>query len=302
MADDRIEVDGREIPVSNLDKVLYPETGFTKGDVIEHYRRVAPVLLPHLRGRGVTRKRFPDGPDGTSFYEKNCPKHRPPWVPVVDFTTSNGTEIAFCAVEDEAALVWLANLAALELHAQLWRLPDTDHPTHLVFDLDPGPPAGHVAAAEVALVLRDALEATGMEVVVKSSGGKGLHLGVPLDGSATFDEAKSVAQAIAEALERQMPGQVTSVMAKAKRKGKVFIDWSQNDRHKSTVAVWSLRGRSRPTVSAPLTWDEVADAVRRDDPGGLLVEAPQIPDRLRQLGDLWAPIEGPGQPLARLLR
>lgn len=302
MSDETITIDGRDVRISNRDKVLYPSTGFTKADVVDYYRAVAPAILAHLRGRGVTRKRYPDGPAGASFYEKNCPGHRPEWVPLVHFRTSNGTDISFCAVDDEATLVWLANLAALELHAQLWRLPDTECPTHLVFDLDPGRPAGLLAAAEVALVLRDALTATGMEVVVKSSGGKGLHLGVPLDGRAGFDQAKSVAQAIAEALERQWPDGVTSVMAKARRKGKVFIDWSQNDRHKSTVAAWSLRGRERPTVSAPLTWEEVASAVERDDADSLVVEAPSAIERLADVGDLWAPVNGPGQPLDRLLQ
>jgi bifunctional non-homologous end joining protein LigD len=286
-----VEIDGRQLKLSNLDKVLYPEAGFTKGQVIDYYSRVAPALLPHLQGRPLTLKRYPDGVDSQYFYEKQCPSHRPPWVETAPvWSGQNQRTINFCLVNDLPTLVWVANLASLELHTALHRAqgstgsPDERwQPDSVVFDLDPGEPAALPECADVALWLREALEGLGLLSVVKTSGSKGMQLYVPLNTPVTYDETKSFSRALAQVLERAHPKLVVSNMTKELRKGKVFIDWSQNDVHKTTVSVYSLRARPRPTVSAPLRWDEV-------EAGPPVLEAADVLERVAAEGDLFAPL------------
>jgi bifunctional non-homologous end joining protein LigD len=283
-----VAVDGRRLRLTNLDKVMYPAAGFTKGAVIDYYVRVAPVMLPHLAGRPVTLVRFPDGVDGPHFFEKNCPGHRPPWVPTVPVGSSGRSPaVRACLCEEPAALVWLANLAALELHTLLARVPDLDRPTAVVFDLDPGPPAGMAECCAVALRLRDVLGGLGLVGFPKTSGSKGLHVLVPLDPTHPYEETRAFAHAVARLLVRESPALVVDTMDRGARAGRVFIDWSQNHPAKTTVAPYSLRARERPTVSAPVTWEEVAAAAR---PGGSLAfEAPRTLERVAAQGDLLAP-------------
>jgi bifunctional non-homologous end joining protein LigD len=280
-----VDVDGRQLKLSNLEKVLYPEAGFTKGQVIDYYTRIAPVLLPHLRDRPLTLKRYPEGVDAEYFYEKQCPKHRPAWVQTAPvWSEHNQRAIDFCVVNDLATLVWVANLASLELHTALHRAPEISRPDMVVFDLDPGEPAALAECAEVALWLREALDGLGLLSVVKTSGNKGLQVYVPLNTPVTYDETKGFSRALAQVLERLHPKQVTSNMAKELRRGKVFIDWSQNDEHKTTVSVYSLRARSQPTVSAPLHWKEVEAGVPP------VVDAGCALERVAAHGDLFAPL------------
>ena len=280
-----VDVDGRRLKLSNLEKVLYPDPGFTKGRVIDYYTRIAPVLLPHLRDRPLTLKRYPEGVDAEYFYEKQCPKHRPAWVATAPvWSEHNQRTIDFCLVNDRATLVWVANLASLELHTALHRAPETSRPDMMVFDLDPGEPAALPECAEVALWLREALDGLGLVSVVKTSGNKGLQLYVPLNTPVTYDETKGFSRALAQVLERAHPKQVTSNMAKELRRGKVFIDWSQNDEHKTTVSVYSLRARPRPTVSAPLHWKEVEAGVPP------VLDAACVLERVAAHGDLFAPL------------
>jgi bifunctional non-homologous end joining protein LigD len=282
----RVDVEGRELTLSNLDKVLYPQAGFSKADVIDYYRRIAPAILPHLAGRPPTLVRAPDGPAGNRFFEKNCPGHRPRWVGTAPpgLEATGGTR--GCLVDDIATLVWLANLAALELHTHQWRIDDPDHPTAMVIDLDPGPPATIVDCCRVALDLQATLAQLGLVSVAKTSGGKGLHLSVPVVGSgASDDETKRFALALGQLMESRDPKRVLVDMTRAKRAGKVFVDWSQNDRHKTTVCAYSLRLHDRPTVSTPVTWDEVADARTPDD---LVYDARDVVLRVEQFGDAYA--------------
>jgi bifunctional non-homologous end joining protein LigD len=279
-----VEVDGRQLALSNLEKVMYPEAGFTKAAVVDYYVRIAPAVLPHLRRRALTMVRWPDGVGRESFFEKRCPSHAPEWVA----TGEAEPGLLGCVVDDLATLVWVANLASLELHTKQLTVDDPVRPTSMVFDLDPGPPADVRDCAEVGLELRDLLEELGLESVVKTSGGKGLHMGVPVHG-ATADETKEFARALGQILERRDPKRVTTVMKKSLRPGKVFVDWSQNDSHKTTVTAYSLRAQPRPTVSTPITWDEVAAAVDADDPGLLSFEAPDVIERFETCGDLYLP-------------
>jgi bifunctional non-homologous end joining protein LigD len=276
------EVEGRRLTLSNLDKVMYPATGLTKAGVVDYYARIAPTMLPHLRGRAVTMVRWPDGVAGPSFFEKRCPPHAPEWVR----TAAIDADLTACVVDDVATLVWMANLAALELHTLQATVDDPDHPTSLVLDLDPGPPASVLDCCRVALQLQGLLEQLGLVCVVKTSGGKGLHLAVPVRG-ATADDTKTFARALGEVLAKQDPKRVTIVMAKEQRSGRVFVDWSQNDRHKTTVCAYSLRARERPFVSAPVSWDEVAHALDTEDPTSLALDAPAVVDRVTTLGDLY---------------
>jgi bifunctional non-homologous end joining protein LigD len=279
-----VEVDGRELTLSNLDKVLYPAAGFRKADVIDYYRRIAPAMLPHLAGRPPTLVRAPDGPEGNRFFEKNCPGHHPAWVEESPGYEATG-QTRGCIIDEVAALVWLANLAALELHTHQWTMADPAHPNALVLDLDPGAPATIIDCCRVALELHDTLEQLGLGCVVKTSGGKGLHLSVPLIGSqATDSETKQFALALGQLMESRDPKRVLVDMTKAKRAGKVFVDWSQNDRHKTTVCVYSLRLQPEPTVSTPLSWDEVSDA---SDPEELHFLAPEVADRYDEYGDFY---------------
>jgi bifunctional non-homologous end joining protein LigD len=293
-----VEVEGRRLELSNLDKVLYPAVGFTKAQVIDYYTRIAPVILPHLAGRPVTRVRFPNGVEGKSFFEKQCPEHRPDWVATVTLPV-RGTgrfggegrgprDVDFCLVEDLPTLVWLANLAALELHASLARAVDMDSPTLIVFDLDPGPPAGLVECARVGVWLRQLLDQLGLSAVIKTSGKKGLQLYVPLNTPVTYADTKPFAQAVARHLEGEHPDLVVSKMKKDLRGGKVFVDWQQNEDFKTTVGVYSLRAREQPTASTPLRWEEVEAAADEGDEAALVFDAAATLERAEHHGDLFA--------------
>ncbi|MEX1141423.1 MAG: non-homologous end-joining DNA ligase [Thermoleophilaceae bacterium] len=279
-----VDVDGRRLRLSNLDKVLYPAAGFAKGQVIDYYTRVAPTLLPHLRRRPLTLKRYPNGVEDKFFYEKQKPSHAPEWVESAPIQMGDRL-IDFVLCDDLPTLVWLANLADLELHPSLSVAEDPDRPTVLAFDLDPGPPAGLPECREVALLLRDALSQLGLESFPKSSGSKGMQVYAPLNAPVTYGETKPFAHALAQLLERRHERLIVSSMKKSLRAGKVLIDWSQNDRHKTTVAAYSLRARERPTVSTPLSWDEV-----EDDAATLVFEAGELLERVADVGDLFAPV------------
>ena len=283
-----VDIAGRRLVVSNLAKVMYPLVGFTKADVIDYYVRVAPALLPHIQGRGVTLRRWPDGVTGESFFEKRCASHRPDWVPVAVGPGDRGGSIKYCCIDEVAALAWSANLAALEIHAPMARGTDIETPTMVVFDLDPGAPATIVECCDIALEIRDVLDALGLEAFAKTSGSKGMQLYVPLNTPHTHEHASSFALAVAQLLEKRRPADVVSVMAKAARGGKIFIDWSQNSRHKTTIAPYSLRGKDRPTVSTPLTWDEVTAGASGEP---LDFDAPEVLERVARLGDVFAATE-----------
>ena len=297
-----VQVDGRRLSLSNLDKVLYPSTGFTKGQVIAYYRGVSAALLPHLAGRPLTLKRYPNGVDDKFFYEKRCPSHRPEWVQVAPIWSGrNNAEVPYCVAGDLPTLVWVANLASLELHTSLSRADDINRPTMVVFDLDPGPPASIVECCRLGLRLQDLFERMGLEVFAKTSGSKGLQLYVPLNTPVTYDQGtKDFALAVAQLFEQRFPDEVVSSMKKELRPGKVLIDWSQNDEHKTTVCVYSLRARERPTVSTPVTWEEVAGVADGGDPAELVFEADAVLERVARLGDLFAPLNELEQKLPRL--
>jgi bifunctional non-homologous end joining protein LigD len=286
-----VDVEGKHLSLSNLDKVLYPATGFTKGQVIDYYARIAPALLPHLKGRPVTMKRYPNGVDSEFFYEKNAPKHRPEWVKTAPiWSRHNRRHINYLLVDDLPTLIWLANLASLEIHPSLALAEDYDCPTMLVFDLDPGPPANIVQCAQVGLWLREIFEHWGLQSFPKTSGSKGLQVYVPLNTPTSYDVTKPFAQALAHLLEHDHPDLIVSEMKKAIRGGKVFVDWSQNDEHKTTVSVYSLRAREHPTVSTPVTWEEVERALKKKDASLLVFEAPKVIERFEKMGDLHAPV------------
>src|SRR5438128_5283172 len=293
-------VEDRKIQVSNLEKVIYPNVGFTKGQVIDYYIRVAPVLLPHLKDRPLTMKRYPNGVEGEFFYEKNCPSHRPKWVQTAKvWSEGNQRIINYCLVNDLPTLVWAANLADLELHTSLSRKNNIERPTVMVFDLDPGAPADIVQCCQVGLWLRDLLGKMKLKSFAKTSGSKGLQVYVPLNTTATYDETKDLSRALAQRLEREHPDRVTSNMSKAVRKGKVFVDWSQNDEHKTTACVYSLRARQRPWVSAPLTWREVEKTLRTEKVEAIHFEADEVVARMKKMGDLFEPVLTMKQKLPR---
>jgi bifunctional non-homologous end joining protein LigD len=280
-----VEIDGRRLTVTNLEKVLYPVVGFTKAQVIDYYARVAPVMLPHIRDRGITLRRWPDGVAAESFFEKRCPSHRPGWVGTCLGPGDRRGGIEYCRLDSIGALVWTANLASLEIHSPMARGTDIDSPTMLVFDLDPGAPASIIECCQVALEIREVLDTVGLASFAKTSGSKGLQLYVPLNTPHEHAHASDFALAVAQLIEKKMPTLVLSNMNRELRKGKVFIDWSQNSRHKTTIAPYSMRGMDRPTVSTPLTWDEVADGV-----GGEVLgfETAEVLARVDELGDLFA--------------
>jgi bifunctional non-homologous end joining protein LigD len=284
-----VEVEGRRLKLSNLEKVLYPAVGFTKGQVIDYYRRVGPVLLPHLRGRPLTLKRYPDGVEGEFFYEKQCPSHRPDWVRTEPIR-ANSKEINFCVADDLPTLVWAANLADLELHPSLSLATDIQRPTTLAFDLDPGPPAAILDCARVGLWLRDVLGELGLECFPKTSGSKGMQVYAPLNTPVSYDQTKPFARALARLLEKRHPDLVVSRMKKELRKGKVLVDWSQNDDFKTTVCVYSLRAKERPTVSTPLAWEEVEAALEKEDADVLTFDSEMVLDRVEREGDLFEPV------------
>lgn len=285
----QVRVDGRALTLSNLDKVLYPEVGFAKAEVIDYYTRVAPVLLPHLRGRPLTVKRYPNGVDGTFFFEKNAPRHTPDWMRRVNLPVPGSTKdrdsIDFAVIEDLPGLVYYANLAALELHVPMWRVTaegEARRPDTLVFDLDPGPPATIVDCCEVACLLRDELAADGLTARPKTSGSKGMQLYAAWNRG---PDTSAYAKELAQRLEKEHPKLVVSVMTRSARPGKVFIDWSQNNPAKTTIAPYSLRARQRPTVSTPLLWAEVEGCRRPDE---LVFTAPDVLARVDEHGDLFA--------------
>jgi len=285
-------VEGKKLAVSNLNKVLYPKAGFTKGQVIDYYIRIAPVLLPHLRDRPLTMKRYPNGVEAEFFYEKNCPAHRPGWVKTAKvWSEGNNRIMHYCLAQDLPTLVWAANLADLELHTSLAKKKDVARPTVMVFDLDPGAPADIVQCCEVGLWLRNLLGEMKLKSFAKTSGSKGLQVYVPLNTSATFDETKDLSRALAQHLEGQHPGLVTSNMSKALRKGKIFVDWSQNDEHKTTVCVYSLRAKEEPTVSTPVTWDEIENCLKKKKADLLKFRCDRTLERVQKMGDLFHPVE-----------
>ena len=286
-----VEVDGKSLKLSNLDKVLYPDVGFTKGQVVDYYVRIAPALLPHLEGRPLTMKRYPNGVSGMFFYEKNCPSHRPEWVKTVKvWSEGNNRWMDYCLIEDLPTLVWAANLADLELHTSLSLGKNILQPTFIVFDLDPGPPADIVLCCQVGLWVRDVFASLGLKSFAKTSGSKGLQIYVPLNTTTSYDETKPFAHELARVLERQHPDVVLSDMKKALRTGKVFVDWSQNDDHKTTVCVYSLRAKERPTVSTPVTWNEVENCLKRRDAKLLVFDSDRVLSRVKQHGDLFEPV------------
>jgi bifunctional non-homologous end joining protein LigD len=296
-----VTVEDHELELSNLDKVLYPQAGFTKGELIDWYARIAEVLLPHLRGRPLTLKRYPEGVEGKHFYEKRCPEHRPDWVTTAKvWSDRHGEEIEYCVVEDVATLVWAANLADIELHTSLSRAEEMERPTAMVFDLDPGPPADVLDCAQVAVWLHGMFEQLGLNCYPKTSGSKGMQLYVPLNSDVTYEQTKPFAKAVAETLEQRFGDRVVSQMSKSKRPGKVLIDWSQNDRHKTTVCVYSLRAKERPTVSTPLEWDEVEAALESGEAEALVFDHAAVLERVAAKGDLFAPLLSEEQQLPQI--
>lgn len=282
----------REVAFSNLDKIFFPKTGFTKGDMVKYYIDVAPWLLPHLKNRPVTLIRFPDGLSGERFYEKNAPKFAPPWIKTHKVARrSQPGAVNYILINDRHTLAWCANIAALELHPFLHRAPHLERPTHLVLDLDPGEGADLLDCIEVAFLIKAILDGLRLQAFAKVSGSKGLQVYVPLNGRATYASTGAFAKAVADLLARQHPDLVVRDMSKALRRGKVFIDWSQNSRSKTTAAVYSLRGkRDEPYVSMPVTWDELKKAKRTRNIKPLFFSPTAVLKRLKQLGDLFAPV------------
>jgi len=288
----QLVVEGKKLSVSNLDKVLYPKVGFTKGQVIDYFIRVAPVLLAHLKDRPLTMKRYPDGVEGEFFYEKNCPSHRPKWVQTAKVWSEGNQRIMhYCLANDLPTLVWAANLADLELHTSLSRKDKIERPTMMVFDLDPGPPADIVQCCQVGIWLRDLLAKMKLKSFAQTSGSKGLQVYVPLNTPVTYDDTKGLSRSLAQHLESEHPDLVTSNMSKAVRKGKVFVDWSQNDEHKTTICVYSLRAKEEPTVSTPVTWNEVENCLKKKNAELLKFRSDQVLARMEKLGDLFEPVE-----------
>jgi bifunctional non-homologous end joining protein LigD len=298
-----LKVAGKSIPVSNLEKIYYPKAGFTKGDVLAYYVKVAPVLLPHLKNRPLTLKRYPNGVDAPFFYEKECPKPRPPFVETFSVARHHESgSIEYCLVNNLPTLVWAANLGDLELHTFLSKAPHIHKPTQIVFDLDPGPPADAVQCAQVALWLRDMFNNLGLVSFVKSSGSKGMQLYVPLNTPTTYKETSPFAKAVAQTLEKAHPELVVSDMKKELRRGKVLVDWSQNSETKTTVSVYSLRAKEHPFVSMPLEWKEVETCLKKKDATHVFFEASEALKRIEKKGDLFADVLTLKQDLKKVLR
>lgn len=284
-----VEVEGRMLRLSNLGRVLYPATGFTKGDLIDFYEAVSPVLVPHLTDRPLTMRRFPGGVEEPGFWEKRCPTHRPDWVQTASiWSSSNEAQVDYCVVNDAASLIWAANLADIELHTSLATVLNRDRPDSVVFDLDPGPPADVLDCAAIAVLIRGMFTEIGLETFVKTSGSKGLQLYAPLNSEVSYQETRPFAHQVAQSFEAQMPDRVVSKMKKSLRSGKVFIDWSQNAEHKTTACVYSMRARPEPSVSTPVTWAEVESAIESDDAADLTFGPRELLDRVRRGGDLFA--------------
>jgi bifunctional non-homologous end joining protein LigD len=280
-----VDIDGRRLKLSNLDKVLWPKTGFTKGQMIDYYARIAPVMVNHVAGRPITLKRYPNGVDKQFFYEKNCPSHRPPWLPTIEMGG-----IGYCCVGEAAALVWTANLAAIEIHPSLARSEDLTCPKSVVFDLDPGDGADVLTCGRVALLLQEALGVLKLEAWVKTSGSKGLQVYVPLNTPTSYDDTRPFSHALAQVLERQHPDLIVTTQDKSVRPKKVLIDWSQNTASKTTVSVYSMRARERPTVSTPVEWSEVEAAIDASQSAALVFEAQDVLRRVEEKGDLMVPL------------
>ncbi len=286
-----VRIDERTLRLTNLDKVFYPKQSFTKGQMIEYYTRVAPALLPHLRDRPLTLKRYPNGVEGQMFYEKNCPSHRPPWLETAKvWSDGNNRYMYYCMVQDLASLVWVAQLGTIELHTSLSLHQKLSQPRMLVFDLDPGPPATIVECCQVAIWLREWFEERGLQAFAKTSGSKGLQLYAPLNTPIDYDQTKLISKGLAQKLERERPKHVVHMQRKTLREGRVLIDWSQNDEYKTTVNVYSLRARDRPTVSTPVTWDEVAGCLEARDPDLLVFDSDAVLRRVEKSGDLFEPV------------
>jgi bifunctional non-homologous end joining protein LigD len=300
-ADQIIEIEGKQLKLTNLDKVFYPATGFTKGQVVDYYARIAPVLVPHLKNKPLTLKRYPNGVDQPPFFEKNATKHRPEWVKTVPiWSEGNQRDVNYILCNDLPTLIWVANLAAIELHPSLSFGSDIMRPRSIVFDLDPGPPANIVQCCQVAFWLRSIFDHFNLQSFPKTSGSKGLQIYIPLNTKTSYDETKPLAHALARLLENEHRDLVVSDMKKAIRTNKIFVDWSQNDEHKTTVSVYALRARERPTVSTPVTWDEVEQCLRKNDPKLLVFESHQTLARVEKHGDLFAPLLTLKQKLPKL--
>jgi bifunctional non-homologous end joining protein LigD len=290
----QVEIEGRELKLTNVEKVLYPQSGFTKGDMIDYYAKVAPAMIPHLSGRAVTLRRFPEGVEDldAAFFEKRCPKHRPKWVKTATVEAGpRAGKIDFCVCDGLPTLVWMAQLATVEFHPSLSKARAPKRPTVLAFDLDPGPPADIVDCCRVAIRLRDMFGHFGVKSFPKTSGSKGMQVYVPLNNKkVNYEKTKPMAKAIAQLLEKQTPDKVVSKMKKVERENKVFVDWSQNHERKTTIAVYSLRARERQTASTPITWDEVESVADSGDKSKLVFESDMVLDRIERHGDLFAPV------------
>ena len=283
-----VDMAEKRLSLSNLEKDLYPSYGFTKAQILNYYRGIAPFILPHLKDRALTLKRYPAGVEEDFFFEKRCPSHRPPWVKTAELPQDHGAPITFCLANDLETLLWVENLASLELHVPLARAGSPQTPDSLVFDLDPGEPADILACARVALILRDLLSGMGLESYVKTSGQKGLHVFVPLNRKeTTFDDTKTFSRAVAGIMQKHYPNLVTSKMAKQERIGRVFINWSQNDASKTMICVYSLRARGKPYVSFPLEWGELESLAILGDPEKLHVLHSEALKRIEIRGDLF---------------
>ncbi|HET9077281.1 MAG TPA: non-homologous end-joining DNA ligase [Acidimicrobiales bacterium] len=279
-----LEVGGRSLSVSNRDKVFWPRTGFTKGQLIDYYQAVAEVMVPHLAGRPITLRRWPDGVEGQTFFQKNAPRH-PEWMETVRLG-----DVDYLRIDEPAALVWAANLAAIEIHPGLAPAPHLDRPSAVVFDLDPGPPADIITCCRVALILRRYLDRLGLRAWPKTSGSKGLQLYVPLNSDTSYDSTHPFGLALAHLAESEHPDLVVSVIDRSQRRKKVLIDWAQNAPTRTTVAVYSMRARERPSVSTPVTWDEVEAAADHGDAGALRFGPEEVLARVAERGDLMAPV------------
>jgi bifunctional non-homologous end joining protein LigD len=292
-----IVLEGRALSLARLEKVLWPGDGFTKGDLIDYYRSVAAVILPHLEGRPVTLARFPDGMDGPAWYQSNCRGH-PPWMRTREVRARTGETLEYCVINDLPSLVWAANQATIELHPFLWTESSPEQPTAVVFDLDPGAPATITACCRVALRIRALLEEEGLESFPKTSGAHGLHVYVPISVSHGFEDTKPFARRVAAALAEELPDQVVDRPSKSLRRGRVLVDWGQNDVNRSTIAVYSLRAAASPAVSTPLRWEEV-EAGSEGDPGRLRFGPGEVLDRVDALGDVFWPVMQLRQPLSQ---
>ena len=296
-----VEVEGRKLSLTNLEKILYPAAGFTKGQVVDYYVRIAPVLVPQLAGRPLTMKRYPEGVNAEFFFEKNAPKHRPDWVKTTPvWSEGNNRTMDYILANDLPTLVWIANLASIELHPSLSLGADIETPTMIVFDLDPGPPANIVQCCQVGLWVRDIFEHFGLRSFAKTSGSKGLQIYIPLNTKTSYDQTKPFANAVARLLEQEHPDLVVSDMKKAVRTNRVFVDWSQNDQHKTTISVYSLRAREKPTVSTPVRWEEVEQALKKKDADLLVFEAKDVLARVKKMGNLFEPVQKLKQKLPEL--